>query len=269
MKGHNFGLCRKFGKEHKHSYSRLGKKTSEETKKKQSKSMIQRYNDYPDLRKNLSELKKKYIFTTETRKKISEKRTGIKHSEDTKKQMSFIQTKKYLEHPEIKKKISETLLKKYKEFPELRNKRSKSALKTYKEHPEILEKISKTLSTIYKDKELRKKCVERRMNQKFSNSYTKIEVKLSDALKCNNMPNFVTQYPFYKTIIDIAFPEERIAIYCDGDYWHNLPGRKEKDIKINNFLKTEGWTVLRFWEHDINNNIDKCIEEVEKILKSF
>ena len=66
--------------------------------------------------------------------------------------------------------------------------------------------------------------------------------------------------------MDIAFPEQKIAIYCDGDYWHNLPSYKIRDFKINKLLKEQGWTVLRFWEHDIHNNLEGCINKIEENL---
>jgi len=81
---------------------------------------------------------------------------------------------------------------------------------------------------------------------------------------------------------DIVFPKEKIAIFVDGDFWHGYNWEeKKKKIKANreywiskiemnikrdkdnNFqLKSNGWIVLRFWESEINNEIDKVINKI-------
>jgi DNA mismatch endonuclease (patch repair protein) len=72
---------------------------------------------------------------------------------------------------------------------------------------------------------------------------------------------------------DIVFPRERIAVFCDGDFWHgrnlqariaklaeghNAPywvakiqGNVGRDRAHDERLGKEGWLVLRFWEKDI------------------
>lgn len=45
---------------------------------------------------------------------------------------------------------------------------------------------------------------------------------------------------------------------ADGDYWHNYPNGTHKDKKQNTFIKNNGWDIIRFWERDINNDINKC-----------
>lgn len=62
---------------------------------------------------------------------------------------------------------------------------------------------------------------------------------------------------------DIVFPEKKIAIFCDGDYWHNIPDRKPKDKRINETLRRNGWSVYRFWEHKINSDIKGCVDKIE------
>ena len=31
-------------------------------------------------------------------------------------------------------------------------------------------------------------------------------------------------------------------------------------------LEAEGWTVIRFWERQIHKELDKCVDEVMKII---
>jgi DNA mismatch endonuclease (patch repair protein) len=67
---------------------------------------------------------------------------------------------------------------------------------------------------------------------------------------------------------DIVFTRARIAVFIDGCFWHRCPqhgtspktnssywGPKldrnvERDGQTNFELRSAGWTVLRFWEHE-------------------
>ncbi len=82
---------------------------------------------------------------------------------------------------------------------------------------------------------------------------------------------------------DIVFPGKKIAIFCDGDFWHGKNYRKEKknyksfwkekilvnidrDKEVNKVLKKQGWKVLRFWKTEILKNPEKCIGDIEKFI---
>ena len=86
---------------------------------------------------------------------------------------------------------------------------------------------------------------------------------------------------------DIVFRKQKVAIFCDSEFWHGkkyLNGEKFKtnarfwetkikrnigrDKEVNESLKSEGWTVLRFWDIEIRKNIDFCVEDViGKLIK--
>lgn len=75
---------------------------------------------------------------------------------------------------------------------------------------------------------------------------------------------------------DIYFSKQKVAVFIDGCFWHKCPidfirpkskndywdkkikNNVKRDKKINLKLKTEKVRVLRFWEHEIANNIEKC-----------
>src|SRR4030065_2940564 len=77
-----------------------------------------------------------------------------------------------------------------------------------------------------------------------------------------------------KEKIDIAFPSKKLAIFVDGCFWHGCPihshmpksnedywrPKLQKNIKRDrikeNSLSQNGWTVIRFWEHELNNADD-------------
>lgn len=82
---------------------------------------------------------------------------------------------------------------------------------------------------------------------------------------------------------DIVFPEKKIAVFIDGEFWHGRYLRKiktrlsdywikkitnniKRDKKIRNQLKKEGWIVLRLWGDDIEKNLEKEFSKILKIL---
>lgn len=113
---------------------------------------------------------------------------------------------------------------------------------------------------------------------------TTIEEKFSNALRNNGIKGY-TSNPRMLSHPDFVFKEKKIAIFCDGDFWHGKEYNKlqarlsknywkykirenvKRDKKYNKILKKEGWVVLRFWESDINNNIIKCIKKVQLTIE--
>lgn len=83
---------------------------------------------------------------------------------------------------------------------------------------------------------------------------------------------------------DIVFLRRRVAVFCDGEFWHgyNWPERKkdirsnrdfwipkieknmQRDIEVNKLLKELGWKVIRLWEGDIKKDIDACVKMIIK-----
>lgn len=79
---------------------------------------------------------------------------------------------------------------------------------------------------------------------------------------------------------DVVFTKIRLAIFIDGDFWHGwrfknwsdklapywrekIAGNKARDRRHTALLRSKGWTVMRFWEHDINDDLCRCIERIE------
>ncbi len=54
------------------------------------------------------------------------------------------------------------------------------------------------------------------------------------------------------TVVDF-FIEPNVCLYCDGDYWHNLPEVKNRDEKINNQLNKLEYKVIRLLGSQIKN----------------
>jgi len=61
---------------------------------------------------------------------------------------------------------------------------------------------------------------------------------------------------------DFYLPTYRAVIFCDGDYWHNLPDHQERDRRQDATLKASGYTVYRFWGREIKADINACLDWV-------
>lgn len=96
---------------------------------------------------------------------------------------------------------------------------------------------------------------------------TRIERIIKDCLIVKNI-----QFEQNKNIgvyhVDFFLSEYNIAIECDGDYWHNLPGAKERDKKKDIYLNNLGYLVLRFKGSEILSNAWRCIGEIENIIRN-
>lgn len=87
---------------------------------------------------------------------------------------------------------------------------------------------------------------------------------------------------------DIVLTKYRIAIFCDGEFFHGkdwellknklkksnngefwikkISRNRERDDEINKRLSFEGWTVLRFWGEDIKKHTDECVKIIEETI---
>lgn len=130
---------------------------------------------------------------------------------------------------------------------------------------------------------------QRRKNmQAIRSSNTKAEILLAKALfskgyryRKNNKSVFGTP--------DLTFKKIKLAIFVDGEFWHgkDWENRKNKietnkeywikkiesnikrDIKVNDILLNQNWTVLRFWAKDIEKKLDYCVSKIENVIKSL
>ncbi|WP_189775183.1 very short patch repair endonuclease [Streptomyces tauricus] len=82
--------------------------------------------------------------------------------------------------------------------------------------------------------------------------------------------------------IDIAFTRSKVAVFMDGCFWHGCPQHatqpranaewwREKldrnmarDAETTRHLVASGWTVLRFWEHEVPGDVAERVAAVAK-----
>lgn len=79
---------------------------------------------------------------------------------------------------------------------------------------------------------------------------------------------------------DIVFPGRRLAVFMDGCFWHRCPlhyqapatnpgfweakiaGNVRRDREVDARLATAGWSVLRFWEHEVKDDPEQVLRVI-------
>ena len=121
---------------------------------------------------------------------------------------------------------------------------------------------------------------QRRKNmQAVRSTGSKIEVTLAKALYKHNLRYRKNDKSVFGKP-DLTFKKYKIAIFVDSEFWHGKDWEKnilaiksnrdfwvakierniERDKEVNEYLSHEGWTILRFWGKQIQNDLQNCIE---------
>ena len=114
---------------------------------------------------------------------------------------------------------------------------------------------------------------------------TTIEVSLRKALWHEGV-RYRKNMKLFNCRPDIVITKYKIAVFCDGDFWHGkgferydvhtnakfwhekIKRNVERDLENTIELRDNGWTVLRFWGTDIRKNLDMCVERVVREIKA-
>jgi DNA mismatch endonuclease, patch repair protein len=89
---------------------------------------------------------------------------------------------------------------------------------------------------------------------------------------------------------DIVFTRARVAVFCDGDFWHGRDWRDLvrqlrrganaaywhqkirtnmlRDRRTTRLLEAQGWSVIRLWEGDIKTDPERAAHHVGKIVSA-
>ena len=89
---------------------------------------------------------------------------------------------------------------------------------------------------------------------------------------------------------DVVFPSARLAVFCDGDFWHGrdfqrrvaklarghnasywvlkIKSNAARDRRLGRLLTGKGWQVLRFWESDIRADPTVAAEIIRKAAQA-
>ena len=123
---------------------------------------------------------------------------------------------------------------------------------------------------------------------------TGLEIRMKNALRRYKI-RYISQHRYGIGIMDFYLQEGNIALFVDGGIWHADPrlydpedilffkfktSRKEwknatakdiwkKDGLQNSYLKSKGYTVIRFWEKEIECDIDRCIKTIKNRIRAY
>jgi DNA mismatch endonuclease (patch repair protein) len=84
---------------------------------------------------------------------------------------------------------------------------------------------------------------------------------------------------------DIVFPSKKIVVFLDSCFFHKCPyhyvqpksnkkywlpkieRNRTRAKEVNKTLRKQGWKVLRFWEHQIKKDSDKCVNKIISVIQ--
>ena len=85
---------------------------------------------------------------------------------------------------------------------------------------------------------------------------------------------------------DLVIEKYKLVVFVDGDFWHGyqwqlrkpksnqsfwipkIERNMQRDRFVNQQLTEMGYTVMRFWEHEIRNNLKACINQLMLYLEA-
>lgn len=89
---------------------------------------------------------------------------------------------------------------------------------------------------------------------------------------------------------DVVIPAARLAVFCDGDFWHGrdlrrrlkklaaghnarywvskIKGNVDRDRRVDKLLRGCGWELLRLWESDVRADPELAARAVLQAIRS-
>ncbi|MFT3741063.1 MAG: very short patch repair endonuclease [Breznakibacter sp.] len=85
---------------------------------------------------------------------------------------------------------------------------------------------------------------------------------------------------------DIVLRQHKLVIFVDGSFWHGFNWEKrretiksnrmfwipkiernmQRDREVNKQLHQMGYTVMRFWDHEINKELGRCVSQILRFI---
>ncbi len=111
---------------------------------------------------------------------------------------------------------------------------------------------------------------------------TDIELSVARALRLRGQ-RFQCNVTSLSGSPDLVFAKYKVAIFIDGDFWHGfrypcwqhklqpfwrskIEANRKRDRKNFRKLRQSGWVVLRLWQHEIEHDIDNCVDRIMELL---
>ena len=126
---------------------------------------------------------------------------------------------------------------------------------------------------------------QRRKNmQHIRSKDTSLELRLRKALWHEGI-RYRKNYSVLPGKSDIAITRWKVAVFCDSSFWHGrdfankkpvgtnheywdakIRRNMKRDEEVNSALRAMGWTILRFWDIEINHNLVACVTSVRDVI---
>jgi len=103
----------------------------------------------------------------------------------------------------------------------------------------------------------------RQLRKNLTPQEAKLWVKLR-ALKSLGF-HFRRQAPIRNVIVDFASFRDKLVIEVDGGQ-HNFDEAARRDDLRDAFLRGEGYRVLRFWNHEVDRELDGVMDMIVRAL---
>jgi DNA mismatch endonuclease (patch repair protein) len=112
---------------------------------------------------------------------------------------------------------------------------------------------------------------------------TKIELEMKKALEEQSI-QFQYQPKTFGNPDFLIRPN--VIVFCDSSFWHgrdwsslrkrlpqgywreHIKRNRKRDRLVNAHLKKRNYAVLRFWDYQIEKQIDRCVERIRKTVSS-
>lgn len=98
-------------------------------------------------------------------------------------------------------------------------------------------------------------------------SASTMERHLVRLLRSAGLTGWVLNLEVGPYLIDVAFPDQRVAVELDGWAWHSDQERFRRDRRKGNELTLAGWTVLRITWHDLEYAPGRVLAELRHALE--
>jgi len=79
--------------------------------------------------------------------------------------------------------------------------------------------------------------------------------------------HFRRQAPIGRYIVDFASFGSRVVVEIDGGQ-HGLPQGAQVDRERDAFLQSQGFNVLRYWNSDVDGNLEGVMESILSVLNT-
>lgn len=115
---------------------------------------------------------------------------------------------------------------------------------------------------------------------------TKFETKFFIALKKATKRQFHTNVSVIRGKPDIVFEREKLCVFLDSNFWHGwqyprwksllknafwrekIESNRNRDRKTTQYLRRNGWMVLRFWGHQLKKDSGGALGKILSIIKN-